>query len=157
MSGKAQKIVTGTSAPPTSKSPDSQVSPRTQAPAPTSPVDYFSARPDGSQAQKAARADVGMKDKDDGLKSGIGSLIGSPLTGASTTASASTTGDDGAADSRRTSSGSGDGSERPASGSRKSSTASVSFRAPTNPDLPQGHPRKTDNRRLRESSPSPIK
>ncbi|KAL2271510.1 hypothetical protein VTJ83DRAFT_881 [Remersonia thermophila] len=43
-----------------------------------------------------------------------------------------------------------------ASASTASST-SVTFRPPRNPSLPQGIPRKTDNRRLRQSSPSPVR
>lgn len=41
--------------------------------------------------------------------------------------------------------------------SRKSSVASVSFRQPRNPSLPQGNQRKTDARRLRESSPPAVR
>jgi hypothetical protein len=41
--------------------------------------------------------------------------------------------------------------------SRHSSLASVSFRPPRNPSLPQGHQRKTDAKRLRNSSPSPVR
>ncbi|KAL1838045.1 hypothetical protein VTJ49DRAFT_3118 [Mycothermus thermophilus] len=37
------------------------------------------------------------------------------------------------------------------------SNASVTFRPPRNPSLPQGIPRKTDHRRLRQSSPSPVR
>lgn len=52
----------------------------------------------------------------------------------------------------------GDDSERrPSAGSRKSSTASVSFRSPSNPSLPQGQQRRTDGRRLRDASPHPVR
>jgi hypothetical protein len=41
--------------------------------------------------------------------------------------------------------------------SRKSSVASVRFRPPLDPRLPQGVQRKTDGQRLRASSPEPVR
>jgi hypothetical protein len=50
-----------------------------------------------------------------------------------------------------------DENERPNIISRKSSTASVTFRAPKDPSLPQGRQRRTDAGRLRASSPTPSR
>ena len=134
-----------------SKSPDSDISPRTQDPANSSPVDYFST---GPVADSSARVpSVSVTAKTDGLKTDTFPPLEGASTGASTT-SVSYTSEDAPNDSQRASQ---SGSDRPTTGSRKSSIASVSFRQPRNPSLPQGLPRKTDNRRLRESSPSPIR
>ncbi|KAK3692185.1 hypothetical protein B0T22DRAFT_6323 [Podospora appendiculata] len=143
----------------TAKSPDSDVSPRTQDPSKPTSVDYFTASP----AAAAAAAAVPLSNvtfavaRRDGLRIlESASPSNGTSTGASTATSVSGVGEDGPGGSRRTSQ-CGTGSDRPSAGSRKSSIASVSFRPPSNPSLPQGQPRRTDNRRLRESSPSPIR
>lgn len=133
------------------KSPDSDISPRTQDPATSAPVDYFST---GTAADSPARVpSESVFAKTDGLKPDSLPPLEGASTGASTT-SVSYTSEDVPNDSQRASQ---SGSDRPTTGSRKSSIASVTFRQPRNPSLPQGQPRKTDNRRLRESSPSPIR
>ncbi|KAM7202277.1 Abscisic acid G-protein coupled receptor domain containing protein [Naviculisporaceae sp. PSN 640] len=132
------------------KSPDSDVSPRTRDPASSPSVDYFSEDVNNSSTGTPS---VPVPAKINVLKPDSPS----PLEGASTVpsiTSLSLASNDIPDDSRRISQ---SGSDRPATGSRKSSVASVSFRQPRNPSLPQGLPRKTDNRRLRESSPSPIR
>ncbi|KAK3322234.1 hypothetical protein B0H66DRAFT_601699 [Apodospora peruviana] len=141
---KTNNAYTSTSANPTAKSPNSDVSPRTRLP--SSSADYFSQRPSSHKSPRAPASFAATKG--DGLKALKPDIL-SPLDGASTGASTTSVSDD----SRRPSQ---SGSDRPTTGSRKSSTASVTFRAPRNPSLPQGLPRKTDNRRLRESSPSPV-
>ena len=145
MAGKAPSHVIPASitfAPATS--PDSDVSPGTK-PAPK-PTDYFVTHP--AAAQNADSRGANQKLRVDS------SLSGGTSTGPSTATSTSTIGLDGSTDSRRPSY---NGSDYPLVISRKSSTASVVFRSPRNPSLPQGLPRKTDNKRLRESSPEPIK
>ncbi|KAH6624714.1 putative universal stress protein [Chaetomium sp. MPI-SDFR-AT-0129] len=89
----------------------------------------------------------------DGRRNGGGTRpFASVSTDASTTTLTSIS-EEGRADfSRQTSH---DGS-RDSGGGRKSSTASVTFQPPSHPSLPQGNPRKTDQRRLRASSPSPV-
>lgn len=134
-----------------SKSPGSDISPTTQDPASSPPADYFSA---GPVANNSARLpSLSVPAKLNALKPDTHSPLGGASTAASNT-SMSLTSDEIPDDSRRTSQ---SGSDRPTTGSRKSSVASVSFRQPRNPSLPQGLPRKTDNRRLRESSPSPVR
>lgn len=144
MAGKAPSHVIPASisfAPATS--PDSDVSPGTK-PAPK-PTDYFETDP--AAVHNAASRGANQKLRVDS------SLSGGTSTGPSTATSTSTIGLDGSTDSRRPSY---NGSDQPVI-SRKSSSASVVFRSPRNPSLPQGLPRKTDNKRLRESSPEPIK
>ncbi|KAL2135451.1 hypothetical protein VTI74DRAFT_8437 [Chaetomium olivicolor] len=118
------------------KSPDSDVSPGTKVPAVS--ADYFStgSGPDGDQ-------------KPDGKSPAFAPVS----TGASTTTLTSISEEGHAYGSRQNS----NDSVRASGIQRKSSTASVTFRSPRNPSLPQGNPRKTDNRRLRESSPSPVR
>ncbi|KAL2262123.1 hypothetical protein VTK26DRAFT_2390 [Humicola hyalothermophila] len=116
------------------KSPDLDVSPGTQ-PAPA-PSDYFSTKSDPG-----------------GSRRDLGGTLRPSLVSASTDASGTATQ---ASGSSRQSSTTDNGAHSLAE-SRKSSAASVTFRPPRNPSLPQGHPRKTDNRRLRDSSPSPVR
>ncbi|KAK4044695.1 hypothetical protein C8A01DRAFT_31194 [Parachaetomium inaequale] len=124
------------SPPSAAKSPDSDVSPGTIVPSVT--TDYFS-------AESGANGDS--------RPNGAYRPFASASTDASTTTLASIS-EEGQVDSSRQTS---NDSSRPSVGHRKSSAASVTFRPPRNPSLPQGHPRKTDNRRLRESSPSPVR
>ncbi|KAK1826611.1 hypothetical protein QBC39DRAFT_16287 [Podospora conica] len=146
MAGKAPShvIPASISFAPAAKSPDSDVSPGTK-PTPK-PSDYFDAQ--AATAHNAASRGANQKLRVDP------SLSGGTSTGPSTATSTSTIGLEGLTDSRRPSY---NGSDAPLMISRKSSTASVVFRSPRNPSLPQGLPRKTDNKRLRESSPEPIK
>ncbi|KAK3940340.1 hypothetical protein QBC46DRAFT_126381 [Diplogelasinospora grovesii] len=129
----------------TDKSPDSDVSPLTPMRA-----DYFSvksASPTPADRPCKVTFAAGGRDGDRGSSTSPGVSPGN---------SASSLGEGTAtvgSSSRRASS---NGSERPHTMSRKSSAASVSFRPPRNPSLPQGLPRKTDSKRLRESSPSPV-
>lgn len=119
------------------KSLDSDVSPGTKAHAEV--AEYF--------LNKTA------PNNNDGRRNGGGTR---PFASASTDASTTTLtsiSEEGRADfSRQTSH---EGSRD--SGGRKSSTASVTFQPPSHPSLPQGNPRKTDQRRLRASSPSPVR
>ncbi|KAK0630560.1 hypothetical protein B0T17DRAFT_486898 [Bombardia bombarda] len=150
MAGRFSKTVhRSNSYPATTKSPDSDVSPRTQVSS-GAPGDYFSSNSDDDSQKPDASSLTG------------GASIDASTGGATSTAgSTSITGDDGLDESRRTShsgaSGASGASDHPTTGSRKSSTASVSFRPPRNPTLPQGHPRTTDNKRLRASSPEPVR
>jgi len=134
-----------TPSPLAARSPDSDISPRTQ---PTQKAgEYFDAVSPASK-QEADSTATGRLRIDVERSSG-------PSTAPSTTTSVSVGGpDDSATHSRRPSH---NDSDRPGVVSRKPSCASVQFRPPRNPSLPQGLPRKTDNRRLRESSPSPMK
>ncbi|KAK4106338.1 hypothetical protein N658DRAFT_15603 [Parathielavia hyrcaniae] len=124
-----------TSSPLAAKSPDSDVSPGTRTP--LVHADYFTAQPFAN----------GNSKRDGPLRP-----FARASTDASTTTLASISEEFQLDSSRQTSNDSG----RPTLGHRKSSTPSVTFRPPRNPSLPQGNPRKTDNRRLRESSPSPV-
>ncbi|GAB1320364.1 hypothetical protein MFIFM68171_10574 [Madurella fahalii] len=148
---KAEDVARLTSSPPVAKSPDSDVSPRTQVPLVT--ADYFSAKSDARRETKAFPALVSKYINGQRLN-GRSPPSMAASTDASTTTLASIS-EECPVDSSRHSS--NDNSERPSAASRKSSTASVTFRPPRNPSLPQGNPRKTDNRRLRESSPSPVR
>ncbi|KAK4241872.1 hypothetical protein C8A03DRAFT_11899 [Achaetomium macrosporum] len=120
--------------PPTvAKSPDSDVSPCTNAP--SASADYFTTK--------------------DGLNGG-GKLAGTspPLATVSSTTTLTSISEEFQVDgSRHSSNDSGCSS----TGHRKSSAVSVTFRPPLDPSLPQGQPRRMDNRRLRESSPSPVR
>ncbi|KAL2169753.1 hypothetical protein VTG60DRAFT_5649 [Thermothelomyces hinnuleus] len=118
------------------KSPDSDVSPGTGTPSVA--ADYFSANP---------RANGDSKFREPSR------LFASASTDVSTTTLASISEEDHVEGSRHST----NDSSRPSVEQRKSSSTSVTFRPPRNPSLPQGHPRKTDNRRLRESSPSPVR
>ncbi|KAK3368164.1 hypothetical protein B0H63DRAFT_454965 [Podospora didyma] len=153
MSEKPTGNVIGSSSSPfqLAKSPDSDVSPRTTQ----GDGDYFSPA-SGSGASSSSQAVLATAAKEDGAASlNAASLIGASSTTASTTTSSSAPWEPGFNSERRPSQTSSD-HPGPGAMSRKSSSASVSFRAPRNPSLPQGNPRKTDNRRLRESSPSPV-
>ena len=121
--------------PSVAKSPDSDVSPGTQAP--SVPADYFLVK-------------SGL---DDDRKPG-GAFVQQPFVPVPASTDASTTATQASNSSSRQSS---NDNGRLQGESRKSSSASVTFRPPRNPSLPQGHPRKTDNRRLRDSSPSPVR
>jgi len=133
---------------PLARSPDSDVSPRTQA-TPTG-ENYFDAT---SYDAKREFEGTAMSGQDTRLRLDVVPSSGTS-TAPSTTTSASGVGQDDSTNSRRPSY---NDSDHPAVISRKSSSASVQFRPLRNPSLPQGLPRKTDNRRLRESSPSPVK
>ncbi len=126
-----------TSSPSVSKSPGSDVSPGTKVA--SAPTDYFS-----------AKSGANGNSKPDGASRGFVPAS----TGASTTTTLTSISEEFQLDSPRHSS---NDSGRSFDGHRKSSSASVTFRSPRNPSLPQGNPRKTDNRRLRESSPSPVR
>ncbi|KAL2201133.1 hypothetical protein P885DRAFT_26532 [Corynascus similis CBS 632.67] len=125
-----------TSPSPGAKSPDSDVSPGTVVP--LVPADYFSAN---------------LRVNDDAKVREAPRQFASASTDISTTTLASISEEDHLESSRQSS----NDSSRPSVDHRKSSATSVTFRPPRNPSLPQGHPRKTDNRRLRESSPSPVR
>ncbi|KAM7223692.1 hypothetical protein V8F06_000708 [Rhypophila decipiens] len=128
---------------PTAKSPDSDISPGTQGPDSSHPADYFSP---GSISNNSSRVpSVSAPAKTHILKPDFQSMLDG-TSKASSNASLSRSSDDGP-----------DDSGRPSTVSRKSSIASVTFRQPRNPSLPQGVPRKTDNQRLRASSPSPVR
>ncbi|KAK4224759.1 hypothetical protein QBC38DRAFT_457983 [Podospora fimiseda] len=131
------------------KSPDSDVSPHTKSN--SDPADYFShgspasgVKTDGAPGLGAASAAPPI----------VVASSGASTAGTTATTSSSTSGSDGLGKLGRASH---DNDELPTVPSRKSSSASVTFRPPRNPSLPQGIPRKTDNRRLRESSPEPRK
>ncbi|KAH7632208.1 hypothetical protein B0T09DRAFT_260473 [Sordaria sp. MPI-SDFR-AT-0083] len=131
------------------KSPDSDVSPRTQNP--SKPKDYFSPQlkvhsSDSENTTPAVDYRAATTSPTSGTSASRRVSIASPLSLA----------DSFQDESRRTSQSGGSSSDRPPVGSRKSSTVSISFQAPRHPSLPQGKPRKTDNRRLRASSPSPA-
>lgn len=132
------------------KSPDSDVSPRTQNP--SKPKDYFSPQlkvhsSDSENTTPAVDYRAATTSPTSGTSASRRVSIASPLSLA----------DSFQDESRRTSQSGGSSSDRPPVGSRKSSTVSISFQAPRHPSLPQGKPRKTDNRRLRASSPSPVR
>lgn len=149
--------------PSSSKNISPNISPGTQASPPTT-ADYFagpsnttatSSRDFGGarlcsipEVGNSRSAQIFDQNSASSQRSSAGSIIspvGSPLS----------PGEPGPYDSRR-SSGASD-FERPEGLSRKSSTASVTFRQPHNPSLPQGHQRKTDGHRIRASSPTPVK
>lgn len=154
----AEDVVRLTSSPPSAnKSPDSDVSPRTQPP-PSVPADYFSSKPDDAGRERQAPLPSWVSKPSSGGQrpNGRSATSMAASTDASTTTLASISEESHVSDWRQSSS--NDGREPPSVVSGKSSsTASVKFRPPRNPLLPQGHPRKTDNRRLRESSPSPVR
>ncbi|KAJ4304267.1 hypothetical protein N0V88_001880 [Collariella sp. IMI 366227] len=116
------------------KSPDSDVSPGTKVPAVS--AGYFS-------TESGADGDQKLNGK---------TITFAPVSTDVSTTTLTSISEEGRRGSRQDS----NDSDRPFAIQRKSSTASVTFRPPRNPSLPQGNPRKTDNRRLRESSPSPI-
>ena len=147
MAEKAAKKSRKPSLPLSAKSPDSDISPGTKAPSKNS--EYFGKT--GSDAKLEREGTRTGQDSHPRLEVVPSS---NTSTAPSTATSASAAGPDGSTDSRRPSY---NDSDRGGALSRKSSSASVSFRQPRNPSLPQGLPRKTDNRRLRESSPSPVK
>ncbi|OIW33371.1 hypothetical protein CONLIGDRAFT_640505 [Coniochaeta ligniaria NRRL 30616] len=157
-----------TSASPTAKSPDSNVSPRTQAAQPVSqPGDYFSTRRDGNN-KKNNGTPGGVKFAslptttsrsaqifDQNSPNFHRGSIASSASPATTAQSPDEQGDRGSL--RRASDASFSLSQPDYSLSRKSSVASVSFRPPQDPSLPQGAQRKTDGQRLRASSPEPVR
>ncbi|KAK3340361.1 hypothetical protein B0H65DRAFT_431582 [Neurospora tetraspora] len=137
------------SSPSAVKSPDSDVSPRTQNS--SKPRDYFSPQAkahssDSENQTPAVDYRAATTSPTSGTSASRRASIVSPLSLA----------DSFQDESRRTSQSGGSSSDRPPVGSRKSSAVSISFQAPRHPALPQGKPRKTDNRRLRASSPSPV-
>ncbi|KAK0646540.1 hypothetical protein B0T16DRAFT_298551, partial [Cercophora newfieldiana] len=130
------------------RSPDSDVSPRSQV----ASKGYFDPAVTATKREPDGNATAGQ---DTRLRLDVvPSSSASTAASTTTTTSASVAGQDDSTDSRRPSY---NDSDHPGVISRKSSSASVQFRQPRNPSLPQGNPRKTDNRRLRESSPSPVK
>jgi hypothetical protein len=127
-----------TSPPAAARSPDSDVSPGTQVPSKS--ADYFSANSGANGHLKP---------------NGVSPQLSAASAAPSMTTLTSISEEDFQVDSSRQSS---NDSGCPSDGHhRNSSSASVSFRPPHNPSLPQGHPRKTDKRRLRASSPSPVR
>jgi hypothetical protein len=162
------------SAPSTTKSPTSDTSPRAQVSPPVSqPVDYFSTRRDsgnkgnnGSQGgvrfaslpTTASRSAQIFGQNSPNLHRGSIASSASPASPASPNTVTQSPGQYGSqSDSRRVSDALSLDPVGEPSLSRKSSTASVSFRPPKDPSLPQGAQRKTDGRRLRASSPSPVR
>ncbi|KAK4167567.1 hypothetical protein QBC43DRAFT_203299 [Cladorrhinum sp. PSN259] len=126
------------------RSPDSDISPHTKTN--SDPTDYFlqvsptsGVKTDGAPGPGASAPPM--------VASSRASTAGTTVT-----TSSSNSVSDGLGKLRQVSQ---DNGELPNVLSRKSSSASVTFRPPRNPSLPQGVPRKTDNRRLRESSPEP--
>lgn len=119
-----------------SNSPDSDVSPGTLVPSVR--ADYFLAE----------------SDLDSDRKPRTSPLFAPASADASTTTTLASISEEHQEDYSRQSS---NDNSHPVIRSRKSSNASVTFRPPYNPSLPQGNPRKTDNRRLRDSSPSPTR
>lgn len=155
-----------TSASSAPKSPDSGVSPHAQvSQAVFQPGDYFSTRRNSSNPTNNGNQ-PGVKfapTPTTGRSAQIydqnsanfhrGSVASSASPGTSSQVLSEQTG---TAGSRRVSEGSSIGQAgEPLS--RKSSVASVSFRPPQDPSLPQGVQRKTDGQRLRASSPEPVK
>jgi hypothetical protein len=141
------------------KSPD--VSPGTQTSPRSTPSDYFSAERDrgGSSKDCTAKASSNPAAVSRSVQiydSNSPNLHRAcPASTTSPTASPLSPEESGPYDSRRSSSASN--SAQPEGLSRKSSVASVTFRAPQNKSLPQGHQRRTDGRRLRVASPEPVK
>ena len=153
-SSKQQPFVPPTSLfpPPPSTGPanasDDDVSPRTQAKPPVSqesgPVDYFSLKSGPPSLANAAPTDLLARRP----HPSAGTL--SPRDSSSTVISP--------ASSNTIELPSASNSEgRLDESSRKSSFVSVTFREPRNKSLPQGRQRKTDAKRLRASSPSPVR
>jgi hypothetical protein len=157
MSKQASSILSSVSS--KGKSPD--VSPGT----PTSPSstrnDYFSAERNNGGNSKDCLAEASSNPAPVSRNVRISDFDSPNLHRASLASTTSPTAsplspdEAGSYDSRRSSGASN--SARPDGLSRKSSVASVSFRPPQNPSLPQGHQRKTDGRRLRGASPEPVK
>ncbi|KAK0711384.1 hypothetical protein B0H67DRAFT_287361 [Lasiosphaeris hirsuta] len=155
MAEKASSNVNPSSSlPSTAKSPDSDVSPTSQVVFRT--TDYFTTGPVTNRDSPKLVVPTSVAKVDVGQRRDAAPPSATNSTAPSTTTSASIGGEDGTTDSRRPSH-NGEYLDLGHALSRKSSSASVSFRAPRNPSLPQGLPRKTDNQRLRESSPSPIR
>lgn len=156
-----------TSASSAPKSPDNEVSPRTQGSGAVSqPGDYFSPGRNSSNATNnghhngvkfAPTTTVSRSAQiyDQNSASSHRGSIGSSASPETTTQSPSSEQTD-PAGSRGVSGGQSPG-QVGESTSRKSSAASVSFRAPQDPRLPQGTQRKTDGQRLRASSPEPVR
>ncbi|KAH8894872.1 hypothetical protein GQ53DRAFT_762268 [Thozetella sp. PMI_491] len=136
--------------PPATTSPGSDISPRTPVP-PSEGADYFSSNA-GDKSKlgtNSAVTSVGAAKPAEKASSPGGSTT----TAASAVASTTT---DLAQSSRRSSKNDNDDSDIPTIDSRKSSVASVRWQT-TNPALPQGDKRRTDAKRLRNSSPSPVR
>ncbi|KAK0674355.1 hypothetical protein QBC41DRAFT_213438 [Cercophora samala] len=150
MAGKTFKNVAAglISSPKAAKSPDSDVSPRTTTTTTTTtktPTDYFTANKSPKQSPQTS---PGATIPFPALATASSAASTNTLTSTSNSA------ESGIDDLRQASNASG---KRPGV-SRKSSTASVTFRPPRNPSLPQGAHRKTDIKtRLREASPEPVK
>lgn len=136
---RTTKHVARLTSPSVAKSPDLDVSPGTKVP--VLPADYFSAK---------SGADGDSKPNGASNRPFVAPSIG----GASTATTLTSISEEFQLDSSRQSS---NDSGRASVGHRKSSSASVTFRPPRNPSLPQGNPRKTDNQRLRQASPSPTR
>jgi hypothetical protein len=121
------------------RSPDSDVSPGTENPRAAnthSKAEYFPN--DSSNAAEGSNTSVKTSSWDGSSerKSSISFVADLPKPNSGTT-----TDEDEAEGRRRSSLG------------RKSSTSSVTFRAPRNPSLPQGSQKQTDATRIRASSP----
>ncbi|KAK4189541.1 hypothetical protein QBC35DRAFT_450168 [Podospora australis] len=140
-----------------SKSPDSDISPHTK-PSSSVTADYFSASSASDRPPQVSFAS-GLKASDPRVPDAASPpIVGALSSGTSTTTVTSSFGStEDRTDTLPSRQGSNDSGDRPIIASRKSSTASVTFRPPRNPSLPQGIPRKTDNQRLRHSSPEPVK
>ncbi|KAL1864397.1 hypothetical protein VTK73DRAFT_5896 [Phialemonium thermophilum] len=131
----------------TANSNDEDISPKTVVENPQSKAgDYFSSPPP-DQAPVPGRPDDKRKDPQLLSPWSASSAAGAPPVARPSSGDAEES-------LSRTSSQSVDGHP---SESRKSSAASVSFRPPQNPALPQGHQRRTDGKRLRASSPVPVR
>jgi len=113
------------------ESPTHDVSPGTKVSSGSTAVDYFSIKPTANGGQSRTSPDA----------STITITLSSTLQESQENSSRKSSNDSGL----------------PQNGAKRVSGMSVTFRQPRNPSLPQGNPRKTDNRRLRESSPSPVR
>ncbi|KAB5570571.1 hypothetical protein GE09DRAFT_712227 [Coniochaeta sp. 2T2.1] len=168
--GKAPKRAS-TSAPSAAKSPDSDVSPRAQAPQPKSQSgDYFSTTPDSASKKDNGnggnRSQGGVKFASLPTSTSRSAQIfdqnspnfhrGSIASSTSQGTSAQSPGEQSEEPGSRRVSDAPSMSFPEGSMSRKSSVASVTF-LPPRPNLPQGGPRKTDGERLRASSPEPTR
>lgn len=136
---------------PTTDSPgDDRISPKSQAPPTSKPQDYFDLGRgrDKDKLDAAGPATTDHPQPVDKLPELV-TTRDSISTAASP--SISSTGDHERGEAYGSSN---SGEDRSAVVSRKSSSASVTFRPPLNPSLPQGHQR---SKRLRTSSPVPIR
>ncbi|CAM1509935.1 Fc.00g002700.m01.CDS01 [Cosmosporella sp. VM-42] len=126
-------------------SPDSDVSPKTNAPRDTNneyfPIDSNVAD-DGSSTSVKPSEDDG--DNSSAKKSSVSFAIDPDLT---RTDSLESTGGESSSTSAR----------KDLALSRKLSTSSVTFRSPADPSMPQGEYKQTNAKRIRNSSPPPPK